>query len=295
MVKRDNIFTEGNMTQSDRCLHTPGAFAKQNLLYLQEVGQLKSLTPHRCVREDLDSYLFLVVLEGKGNLDIKDVHYEIAQGDCALIDCMEHYEHISDSSDAWKLAWVHFNGHSAKGYYDLFMKYNGKCNIFHVDEVNSWEGLLGKLLTKQKKRNLQAELHCGELLLQLLNRIIDNVSKVSIMENVQERQIVNDLRELLNEKYYEDNILYIIDNVFNIEFQEMNIKFVNQYGISIEEYVTSRRFNEAKELLRFSIKPLEEVAKKSGIGDMNVMQQLFREKEGMTAEEYRAKWAAWIR
>ena len=63
----------------------------------------------------------------------------------------------------------------------------------------------------------------------------------------------------------------------------------------MEEYISSRRFNAAKELLRFSIKPVEKVAKEAGIGDMIVMQQMFRENEGMTAEEYRAKWAQWVR
>ena len=295
MVKTKDLFSNGGLTQSDRCIHTPGAFAKQNLLYVQEVGRLQSLTPHRCIREKLDSYLFMVVLEGKGSLDIEGTHYEISKGDCALIDCMEHYEHISDEQDAWQLAWVHFNGHAAKGYYDLFMKYNDNRNVFHASETDAWDALIGGLLTRQKERNLQAELHCGEMLLQLLNHIIDSVSDAAVMESEQEKQIAAELRELLNEQYADANVLQTVENTFDAKLQELAAKFTKQYGISIEEYISNRRFIAAKELLRFSIKPIEEVAKESGIGDRIVMQQMFREKEGMTAEEYRAKWAAWIR
>ena len=55
MIKKNSLFSTEGMTKSDRCLHTPGVFAKQNLLYIQEVGRLESLQPHRCIREKLDS------------------------------------------------------------------------------------------------------------------------------------------------------------------------------------------------------------------------------------------------
>lgn len=295
MIKRDGLFSEESVTRSDRSLHTPSAFARQNLLYVQEVGRLESLTPHRCIRENLDSFLFLVVLEGKGSLDIEGKHYEIGKGDCALIDCMKHYEHISDEKEAWKLAWVHFNGNAARGYYELFMKYNGGVNVFETNETSSWDTLIGALRDVQKEKNLQAELHCGELLMKLLNSIIDSVASVSVIASEQEKQIVNELRELLNEKYAESDVLQTVENTLGEGLQELGNKFANQFGISIEEYISNRRFNASKEMLRFSIRPVEEVAKESGIGDMITMQQLFCENEGMTVEEYRAKWAAWIR
>lgn len=295
MIKRDGLFSTAGMTQSDRCLHTPGAFAKQNLLYVQEVGRLESLRPHRCIREKLESYLFMVVLEGKGSLEINGIHYEVAQGDCALIDCMEHYEHISDEQDAWKLAWVHFNGHAAKGYYELFLKYNGNKNIFHSGNVKQWDALVGELLENLKEKNFEAELKCGELMLELLNRIIISVSGTLAAEDEQEKQLLGDLRELLNKHYAEADVSQYAENALGKKLSELNSKFTKQYGIGIEEYIDNRQLNAAKELLRFSIKPVEEIASESGIGDVDKMQQMFRDEENMTADEYRAKWAAWIR
>lgn len=66
MVKSEELFATEGMTSSDRSLHTPGNFARQNLLYVQEVGRLKSLKPHICAREDLESYLIMIVLDGRG-------------------------------------------------------------------------------------------------------------------------------------------------------------------------------------------------------------------------------------
>lgn len=294
-MKKGSLFSSGGLTESERYIHTPSMFAKQNLLYVQEVGRLLSLKPHKCVRQNLDSYLFMMVLEGKGCLDMNGKHYEISKGCCALIDCMEHYEHVSDEQNAWKLAWVHFNGHAAKSYYELFLKNNKESNVFRVEDVEGWNSIIGELMAKQSERNLQAELQSGEMLLRLMNSVIDRVANVAIIASEQENQKLIELRELLNEQYAEAKVLQIIEESFGEEAKWLSNRFYEKFGISIEEYISNRRLNAAKELLRFSIKPIEEIAKESGIGDMIVMQQMFRECDGMTAEEYRMKWAQWVR
>lgn len=295
MIKRESLFSSDEITQSDRCLHTPSNFAKQNLLYVQEVGNLRSLQPHRCVRENLDSFLFLIVLKGKGSLDISGKHYDVKNGDCALIDCMEHFEHISDQNDAWELAWVHFNGQAARAYYDLFMRYHKDINVFSVEDLEKWEKVLKDLLTKQKERNLQAELDCGEILIHLMNMVVEEIVDWDTATKEAERTTANALREYANSQYADAGVLHEIEDTFGGPVSELSDQFRRHYGISLEEYISNRRFNAAKELLRFSIKPIEDVAQESGIGDMIAMQELFRDNEGMTAEEYRAKWAAWIR
>lgn len=295
MIKRESLFSTGGMSQSDRCLHTPGSFAKENLLYVQEVGNLRSLKPHKCVRENLDSFLFLIVLDGKGSLDVKGKHYQVQKGSCALIDCMEHFEHISDEQDAWRLAWVHFNGRSARGYYELFMRYNKDENVFEVKDTQKWDDLLKELLNKQKERNLQSELYCAELIQHLLNMMIENVADLDTVASEEEKAIANEIREQVNVQYADAKVLEELEKCFSESITELSTKFRRYFGISLEEYISNRRFNAAKELLRFSIKPVEEVVAESGIGDLIAMQKMFQDNEGMSAEEYRAKWAAWIR
>lgn len=294
MIKEEGLFLDNDTTKSDRYIHTPGEFAKKNLLYVQEVGRLQSLKPHKCIRENLDSYLFMMVLEGNGSLDIKDVHYELSQGDCAFVHCMEHYEHISNEQDGWKLAWVHFNGNMVAEYYELFKKLN-QSNVFRTSDVKDWNKVLDDLIMKQKERNFNAELISGELLLKMLNRIILKVSEADSDNAGEAKSIANKVREQLNSQYTNPDVMIKLERTGNRAKKELNEMFVSQYGISIEEYVDNRRFNAAKELLRFSIKPIDVVAKESGIADVIALQKMFDEKEGMTAEEYRAKWAAWIR
>ena len=295
MVEKEDIYTTVTMTKSERYLHTPGSFARQNLLYVQEVGQLESLQPHKCVREKLDSFLILVVLEGKGILTIGDQEMSVCKGDCAWIDCMEHYEHISDEKDAWKLAWVHFNGRSARAFYELFIKLNSSKSIFHVEDYEEWLTIIKDIMVCQREKSILSELECGEHLLHLLNKAVKCVTDFTVLENEEKKIAVTEVREFINEQYAEKNVLELVTVEFGKTLNDVVIAFRNAYGISVEEYISRRRYNAAKELLRFSVKPMEVVAMESGIGDLISMQQMFIQNEGVTADEYRRKWAGWIR
>ena len=68
MAEKRILFSIEGITESERMLHTPGEFAKKNLLYVQEVGTLKSLQSHKSQRERLDSFLFVGVLDGMGTI-----------------------------------------------------------------------------------------------------------------------------------------------------------------------------------------------------------------------------------
>ncbi len=256
---------------------------------------MESLKPHRCIREKLDSFLFLLVLEGEGTLQVRNKEYPLKKGSIAFVDCMEHYEHISDEVNAWKLAWIHFNGNIARPYYEMFLQYNQNTNVFQAEDVEQWNGMVGQVLDYQKHKNLQADLYSAEILLKLVNEMVIFTAKGNVSDGGKEKKLAREVREYLNEQYAKEDVKETLEQSMGVCMEKLNTSFQTYYGIDIGDYIENRRLNAAKELLRFSVKPMESVAKESGIGDMTFMEQLFREKEGMTAEEYRAKWAQWIR
>jgi AraC-like DNA-binding protein len=294
-LKEDSLFTTEGVTQSNRCLHTPNIFARQNLLYVQEVGQLKSLTPHQSTREGLDSFLFLCVTGGSGSLEVGAKHYEIKKGDCALINCMQHYSHISSILDSWELAWVHFNGVSAQAYFDLFYQTNQEENVVFHAGVEQWLGIITSLMEKQNNKSIMAELESGELLLHMLNLLVGALIQKNDPEEDSDIVLCREIREILNEEYTDPLLINSLTNRYDMTMDILDYKFGKQFGIGVQDYIINRRFNAAKELLRFTILPMEEVLNKSGIEDMDDMQQLFREKENMSPDEYRSKWAQWIK
>ena len=68
----DDALFHGNIVNSRRILYTPSAFARSNLLHLQEIGSLTAQRPHVSRRENLASCLFFLVENGQGELRYED-------------------------------------------------------------------------------------------------------------------------------------------------------------------------------------------------------------------------------
>ena len=277
------IFASEGITKSDRVLHTAGAFAKKYLLYVQEAGILESLMPHICRREHLDSYLIFEVLEGKGTIVYEGITYEIRKGECIWIDCDPAFEHISSEKEPWKLSWIHFNGNCAREFYRLFRERNSSP-VFLPADASGIQKLLDQVLYAVKNNASELEVH--SLLTQLA---------AACIRPVDEKGMMKDIREYINANFTESGLVQMLSERFRVSRQEMEDMFSGSFGIGLRDYILSRKFHAAKEQLRFTIQPVEEVIAKSGIGNEDLFYQLFREYEGTSPEEYRRSWAQWIK
>lgn len=289
------LFSASGITDSTRMLHTPGEFAKKNLLYVQEVGRLKSLQPHKSTRENLDSFLLIGVLNGEGTITVKDKNYTVKSGDCVFLNCVEKYIHESSEKNPWELAWVHFNGNNARAYYELFMDKNSQRPVLASLSIKEFEKSITKLMDWQKEKDLESELESGAILLNLLNMVMLSVMHSEQMIAAKDSEAYSTIREFVNQKYQMKDLMDIIADKFGYEEDELNQGFHRTYGIELQDYILNRRFTAAKELLRFTIKPIKEIVDESGIGNSDLFRRLFLDTEGMSAEEYRNKWAQWIK
>lgn len=279
----EKMFASEGVTQSDRMLHTPGTFAKKNLLYVQEVGTLQSLVPHVCRRENLDSYLIFEVLDGEGTVTTEGHTIELHTGECVWIDCHNAFEHISSKEHPWKLAWVHFNGVSAREFYELFRERND-APVFTSLDTREVSQLILAVLEKLRVNASELELH--SLLTQLV---------VCCAERKNEKERMEEVREYINLHFKDSELQAALSEHFHMKAEELNDSFTKSYGIGVRDYILNRRFNAAKELLRFTIQPITEVIEESGIGNEDLFYQLFKENEAMNPEDYRKKWAQWIK
>lgn len=291
----NSLFSTSGITDSVRMLHTPGEFAKKNLLYVQEVGKLRSLQPHKSQRENLNSFLFFGVVSGEGTVFTGDNSYKVKEGDCALINCTNYYAHESSEEKPWELVWVHFNGHGAEEYFNLFMEQNEQKSVFRAGSIKDMQKYIKELMECQKKKDLEAELQSGEILLRLINQCISSVMQQKGSSQDRYKEICREIRESVNEKYRQANLFMTLAEKYEMDEEELDACFQKTYGITLRDYILNRRFTAAKELLRFTIKPVKEVIDESGIGNDDLFRKLFQDGEGMTAEEYRMKWAQWVK
>lgn len=296
MNENDRIsFETQGITKSDRILYTPSEFTKKTSFYVQEVGHLTSLSAHKSVRNNLQSYLLLEVNDGSGTITIDGQDFHLMKGDSVLINCEKPYEHVSDEKDLWSLSWVHFNGIAMSEYFELISKYCHGTLVFryelHVKE------LVDELLAILKDNNFENELKVSEILLHFLNKL---VKKVMLSDSRSGEVDWNYVREELNQLAVEEQsetekyLSRILDE-YTISRAELFDGFKNKFGIEIDSYVEQRKLTIAKEKLRFTTMSEEEVAVSIGISDNQKFIELFHKHENCSPSEYRRSWAQWIR
>ena len=141
---------QSSSVSSSRIIYTPSTFARTSLLHLQEVGSLQAIHPHTSTRTDLVSFLYFVVLSGKGRLKYEGDNYELEAGDCVFIDCRKAYSH-STSDNLWSLQWCHFYAPSPPAVYEKYKERGGRP-VFHPDDLTSFTSLLRQSRTKKEQQ-----------------------------------------------------------------------------------------------------------------------------------------------
>ena len=141
----DTPLFDGELVHARRMIYTPSAFAKSNLVHLQEVGQLQARSPHASTRQGLASYLFFVVESGSGTLEYEGETRVLSAGDCVFLDCRHPYRHYT-GDDLWQLRWAHFYGPNMAAIYKKYRERGGQPS-FHPENTAPYTRRLEALYT----------------------------------------------------------------------------------------------------------------------------------------------------
>lgn len=288
--KKKNANREIN-TSSERVLATPTKFALNSCLYVQEVGRLKSLKPHMSQRENLDSFLFLIVLSGEGSVNYRGTTYPMAFGNCALIDCKQKYYHISSKDKPWELMWVHFNGSRAASLYEQFIRINPN-GVFRSSNVHNYKRPLEEMFRLHTVHDNMTEIMSNKYITDIITQCCLDSQYEEIESDNSIKVKLSDIKDYLNENYTHKILLEDLSEEFYVSKYHLSREFKNEYDITIGNYLLNLRIGRAKELLRFTAMPIEEIAAECGISDTSYFTKVFRKSEGMTALEYRRKWGS---
>ena len=285
------MFAEKSV-ESNRIVYTPSAFAKNNLLYLQETGNLKALKNHASTRSTLSSYLFFIVLEGSGTFQYNGQTYDLDTGDCVLIDCMKRYTHKT-GSDLWKLQWVHFNGAAMPNIYNKYLEQGGRP-VFHTQDPESCTAMLDQIYNFANAEDYLRDMRIHEKLTTLVTRIMElnrrQIDSNDPAQNDTKGFSIQDVKHYLDENWSKKITLDGLADAFYINKFYLTRLFKNRYGTPILTYVLNTRITHAKQLLRFSDDTIENISKTCGFTDQNYFSRIFKKIVGITPSEYRRKW-----
>ncbi|MGN0976107.1 MAG: helix-turn-helix domain-containing protein [Gemmiger sp.] len=280
---------QGGTVRSDRIIYTPSNFAKTNLLYLQETGQLQARRPHTSRRSNLQSCLFFVVLQGAGTLTFGGAEYPLAAGDCVFVDCMKGYSHRS-SDELWTLRWAHFYGPNLPGIYGKYVERGGEP-VFRPAQLGPLCTVLDELYTRAASQDYIGDMRICEKLTTLLTLLMAETTHPDPgAPSGGKRRSIREVKDYLDTHYAEHITLDGLAAQFFINKFYLARRFKEQFGVPVGTYLAQVRVTHAKQLLRFTDLTVEQVGAACGVEEPSYFARLFKKVEGIAPGEYRRMW-----
>ena len=267
-----------------RIIKTPSAVAKRAFFYVQECGHLKASAEHHTSRRNLQSFLFAIVLDGKGTLHYQEHNYKLAMGDCFFIDCRLQHAYESDPEAPWELLWIHFDGCTSGEYYKIFA--SQQPTVFHPVSTAKFSSLLQEIMRLNTESYADTEVLTSGLLANLLTMLL-TVNSVSEETDTALQAKLKTVLGYIDANFTEELRLDELARRFDISKYYLTREFKRAYGETIFQHIIGLRINYAKRLLRFTDKSVEEIAALCGFNDQSYFSKQFKKETGQTPTAYR--------
>lgn len=271
----------------NRVMKTPSAVARRTFFYLQECGHLRAGSDHHTSRQNLQSFLFAMVLEGRGTLMYNGQNMQLQSGDCFFIDCRAPHAYQSDPDEPWELMWVHFNGCTTEEYYKLFI--SQMPPVFRPVSNAKFVSLLQELLRLNAETYADTEILTAGLLANLLTMLL-TVNSISEEDDTALQAKLKTILAYVDANFTADITLDDLSHRFYISKYYLTREFKRAYGETIFQHIIGLRINYAKRLLRFTDKSVEEISSLCGFNDQSYFSKQFKKAENVTCLAFRRRW-----
>lgn len=193
-------------------------------------------------RSGLQSYLFLIVLSGSGEVAYRDTAKPVPAtgsdmgrrsgtsaagdggngslatvhakaGDCFFLDCRNEYTHISSEDDPWELMWIHFYGPQCDAYYDYFLKQ--QTWHFHTAHLAELTAAIQSVIRFHEEPTDDTDLLTAQQIVNILTLICIEANEKGNTDSVLSDKLKSILH-YLDEHYVEDISLDLLAERFFI-------------------------------------------------------------------------------
>ncbi len=151
----------------------------------------------------------------------------------------------------------------------------------HAHDIDRYSSNVARLIencpSTEELKNLRDMMIGGYC--ELVNKARDSGYSISI----------NQVTDYINSHYEEDLTLSSAAERFNMSQSYLSSRFHRETGMTFSEYITEKRLEHAKTLLKGTEMTIGMIAEDCGISDNNYFSRVFRRKEGMTPLEYRQR------
>ncbi|MEK3725795.1 helix-turn-helix transcriptional regulator [Paenibacillus sp. FSL H8-0034] len=147
--------------------------------------------------------------------------------------------------------------------------------------------LMEAIIDEWNERKTGFEYACRGLLLHLFAKLVRLQSRSTRTVHPKYEQLLVELANKLETGYRMKWTNADMAKYLNVHEDYMGKLFKDMMGVGPLKYLNAVRHREAKRLLRETDEKIETVAREAGFDDLHYFSRVFREREGMTASQYR--------
>lgn len=134
----------------------------------------------------------------------------------------------------------------------------------------------------------ETQIHLG--LFQLFIELSYQISEMTKKVAKGKASKINDIVQYISENYSIDLCMEEISKRFHVSSRYIRKCFVQELGMTCQQYIVALRINKAKQLLWFTEDAVTEIALKSGFNSSQYFSRVFQQYMKMTPLEYRNLW-----
>lgn len=267
--------------ESDYFIYSPSKLALDMFLYPMQCGLFSYMPGYSLTRESFDSFLLMYIKNGELNLTFEGTTRRVTSGHFVLLDCYQL--HAYSTSTGWECIWCHFDGITARPYYQSVVSRLG--NIFSMPDPYP---VLCKMTAILKVFYDAASVQ-EPLLSKYLTDILTEFLLYTPL-NTHSRNYTNMAEETISyiNNHFRENIT-VEELASRIGLSQYHFirTFKSETGFTPHEYLVNTRIATAKYLLKTTRMSVKEICFASGFSSENIFCSAFKRHQGMTPLQYR--------
>lgn len=232
-------------------------------------------------RTSFDSFLLEIILDGRMHFETEGEALSAGAGQAVIIDCTKHHRYHTDTG--CRALWVHFDGASARGYFELIRRQNGRVFTTHrfhrIHEA--LQNIYDMFRCRQPLNEIQMALYLTEALTAMAEPARPAIASDRVWLTDQAVAAIS------RNVGREPSVKALAAMVGLSEYHFIRV-FRDAMGVTPWQYIIANRMNHAKYLLKSTALPIGEIGSKVGYSSESMFSAAFRRTQGITPSQYRS-------
>lgn len=232
------------------------------------------------------SYLFHVVIKGKGVFKAGGREYHIHEGQMFFIRPDIETTYRADEKDPWSYGWIGCKGYRMERILEQMGLSSDRpvMDVFNASEL--FQRILG--IMNLNKISMSGEMYRTSELLRFFALILENRElEHSRIKSYSSDTYAQMAMNYLTENYMNRIRISELAGIIGIERSYLSHVFCEEYQKSPQQYLLQLRMEKARELLETTGLPVSEVAARVGYPDALAFSRAFKKEHGQSPSRFR--------